>query len=48
MFSRSTYKVTFFIDFDPYLKYFQQFEEYLEAFKASVRVFEDDSVLREF
>ena len=46
--SCSTYKVTSFIDFDLYLKYFQQFETYLEAFKASVRVFEDDSVLREF
>ena len=46
--SRSTYKVTSFIDFDPYLKYFRQFETHLEAFKASVRAFEDDAVLREF
>ena len=46
--SRSTYKVTSFIDFTPYLKYFQQFEAYLEAFKASVGAFEDDPVLREF
>ena len=46
--SRSTYKVTSFIDFDPYLKYFQQFETYLEAFKASVTDFEDSSVLKEF
>ena len=30
--SRSTYKVTSFIDFTPYLEYFQQFERYLEAF----------------
>ena len=27
--SRSTYKVTSFIDFTPYLEYFQQFERYL-------------------
>ena len=31
--SRSTYKVTSFIDFTPYLEYFQQFERYLEASK---------------
>ena len=35
--SRSTYKVTSFIDFTPYLEYFQQFERYLEAFKTSIR-----------
>ena len=46
--SRSTYKVTSFIDFGPYLEYFQQFETYLEAFKASVWSFEGDPVLREF
>ena len=34
--SRSTYKVTSFIDFTPYLEYFQQFERYLEAFKSSI------------
>ena len=33
--SRSTYKVTSFINFTPYLEYFQQFERYLEAFKSS-------------
>ena len=46
--SRSTYKVTSFIDFTPYLEYFQQFEKYLEAFKASIKAFENDPVLQEF
>ena len=46
--SRSTYKVTSFIDFTPYLEYFQQFERYLEAFKASINNFENDAVLQEF
>ena len=46
--SRSTYKVTSFIDFTPYLEYFQQFERYLEAFKSSINNFENDSVLQEF
>ena len=46
--SRSTYKVTSFIDFTPYLDYFRQFEEYLEAFKASIRAFENNPVLQEF
>ena len=46
--SRSTYKVTSFIDFTPYLEYFQQFEEYLEAFKTSIKAFENDPVLQEF
>ena len=35
--SHSTYKVTSFIDFTPYLEYFQQFERYLEAFKTSIK-----------
>ena len=39
--SRSTYKVTSFIDFTPYLEYFQQFERYLEAFKSSINDFEN-------
>ena len=43
--SRSTYKVTSFIDFTPYLEYFQQFEKYLEAFKTSIEAFESDPVL---
>ena len=46
--SRSTYKVTSFIDFTPYLEYFQQFERYLEAFKTSIKAFENDPVLQEF
>ena len=46
--SRSTYKVTSFIDFTPYLEYFQQFEEYLEAFKTSIKAFKNDPVLQEF
>ena len=46
--SHSTYKVTSFIDFTPYLEYFQQFERYLEAFKSSINDFENDPVLQEF
>ena len=46
--SRSTYKVTSFIDFTPYLEYFQQFERYLEAFKTSIKAFESDPILQEF
>ena len=46
--SRSIYKVTSFIDFTPYLEYFQQFKRYLEAFKTSIRAFENDPILQEF
>ena len=46
--SRSTYKVTSFIDFTPYLEYFQHFERYLEAFRSSISNFENDPVLQEF
>ena len=46
--SRSTYKVTSFIDFTPYFEYFQQFERYLEAFKSSINDFENDPILQEF
>ena len=46
--SRSTHKVTSFIDFTPYLEYFQQFERYLEAFKSSINDFENDPILQEF
>ena len=46
--SRSTYKVTSFIDFTPYLEYFQHFERYLEAFRSSISDFENDPVLQEF
>ena len=43
-----TYKVTSFIDFTPYLEYFQQFERYLEAFKSSINDFKNDLILQEF
>ena len=46
--SRSTYKVTSFIDFEPYLQYFQNFEVYLAAFKVSLGAMQDDPVMREF
>ena len=46
--SQSTYKVTSFNDFTPYLEYFQQFERYLEVFKSSISNFENDPVLQEF
>ena len=46
--SHSTYKVTSFIDFTPYLEYFQQFERYLEAFKTSIRAFENNPIMQEF
>ena len=46
--SHSTYKVTSFIDFTPYLEYFQQFERYLEAFKISIKAFKNDPILQEF
>ena len=46
--SRSAYKVASFIDFTPYLDYFQQFERYLEAFKTSIKAFESDPILQEF
>ena len=42
------YEVTSFIDFTPYLDYFQQFEGYLEAFKTSIQAFKDDPVMQEF
>ena len=46
--SRSTHKFISFIDFTLYLEYFQQFERYLEAFKASIKAFENDPILQEF
>ena len=46
--SHSTYKVTSFIDFTLYLEYFQQFETYLEAFKTSIKAFENNPILQEF
>ena len=46
--SRSTYKVTSFIDFEPYLQYFQNFETYLAAFKGSLEAMKNDPVMREY
>ena len=46
--SRSTYKVTSFVDFEPYLQYFRNFENYIEAFMTSMKNFGNDPVLREF
>ena len=46
--SRSTYRVTSFIDFDPYLQYFANFELYLERFLKNLESFVEDPVFREF
>ena len=46
--SRSTYRVTSFIDFDPYLQYFANFEVYLERFLKNLESFLEDPVFREF
>ena len=46
--SRSTYRVTSFIDFDPYLQYFANFELYLERFLKNLESFMEDPVFREF
>ena len=46
--SRSTYKVTSFIDFKPYLQYFTNFEEYLKRFLQEIVNFMEDPVFREF
>ena len=46
--SRSTYKVTSFIDFEPYLQYFHNFKMYLAAFKTSLVAMENDPVMKEF
>ena len=46
--SRSTYRVTSFIDFDPYLQYFANFELYLERFLKNLEGFVEDPVFREF
>ena len=46
--SRSTYKVTSFIDFEPYLQYFTYFEEYLNKFLQEIVNFMEDPVFREF
>ena len=46
--SRSTYKVTSFIDFEPYLQYFTNFEGYLNKFLQEIVNFMEDPVFREF
>ena len=46
--SRSTYKVTSVIDFEPYLQYFTNFEEYLNKFLQEIVNFMEDPVFREF
>ena len=46
--SRSTYKVTSFIDFEPYLQYFQNFETYLAAFKTNLEAMKNDPIMKEF
>lgn len=46
--SRSTYKVTSFIDFEPYLRYFTNFERYLNNFLQEIVNFMEDPVFREF
>ena len=46
--SRSTFKVTSFIDFTPYLEYFRSFEQYLAAFRASIDSLEGDMVINEY
>ena len=46
--SRSTYKVTSFIDFEPYLWYFTNFEGYLNKFLQEIVNFMEDPVFREF
>ena len=46
--SRLTYKITSFIDFTPYLEYFECFEQYLEEFKTSLQAFKRDPVMQEF
>ena len=46
--SRSTYKVTSFIDLEPYLRYFANFEGYLNKFLQEIVNFMEDPVFREF
>ena len=46
--SRSTYKVTSFIDFEPYLQYFTNFKEYLSKFLQGIVNFMEDPVFKEF
>ena len=46
--SRSTYKVTSFVDFEPYLQYFENFETYLGAFKRNLEKLQDDPLTKEY
>ena len=46
--SRSTYKVTSFIGFEPYLQYFTNFEKYLKKSLQEILNFMEDPVFREF
>ena len=46
--SRSTYKVSSFIDFEPYLRYFANFKGYLNKFLQEIVNFMEDPVFREF
>ena len=43
-----TNKVTSFIDFTPYLEYFEEFKKYLETFKESLQSFDHDPVMQDF
>ena len=45
---RSSYKVTSFIDFEPYPQFFTNFEEYLNKFLQGIVNFMEDPVFREF
>ena len=40
--------MTSFIDFEPYLQYFQNFEVYLVAFKTSLEAMKNDPIMKEF
>ena len=40
--------MTSFIDFEPYLQYFQNFEVYLAAFKTSLEAMKNDPTMKEF
>ena len=43
--SRSTFKVTSFINFTPYLEYFCSFEQYLAACKQGIQSLENEPVM---
>ena len=46
--SWSTYKVTSFLDFEPYLQYFSHVEDYLSKFVKHIENFIEDPVFRQF